>query len=208
VTLTDDIPTDVHDVPIDFDALPPALEIDTSNPDVGSCKTCGTTVHRPPGMSPTGRKLRIPRYCDECKKSPVQKEKRTRRSSNPDIAAGMTDLYTMVGMFILPKDPQLGIAIVGEQRLAQILGQQDGPSQSIAEACGAAWAHVAASNPAVAEFIAPMLKTSVWAELATAHAPVVGHVLAKKPRVKWLQKLKLGRRARAATVTTDEATDA
>lgn len=30
----------------------------------GSCRVCGTPTFRPPGLTPTGRKKRAPRYCD------------------------------------------------------------------------------------------------------------------------------------------------
>lgn len=191
------------------DDLPPALVVDVADPDVGQCKECGIPVRRPNGESPTGRKLRIPKFCDDCKAAPKAASgtvTRRRRSTNPDIAKGMTELYSTVGLLILPKDPQLGMMIVGEKRLQELMGQQDGPAPSIAEAAGNAWAHVAANNPMVADLLGPMLKTSVWAELMAAHLPVVGYAMSKPRtgRVKnFMTKLRIRRRVRAGGEATD-----
>lgn len=212
--------TDVESVPNSngvsnedfFDELPPALVVDTSDADIGQCQSCGLTVRRPAGKTPGGRQKRIPKYCDDCKNiaktSGNSPSPRRRKSSNPDIQQGMTDIYTTIGMLIFPKDPDLGMAIIGEQRLAELMGKGTGPAPSVAEAAGAAWAHVAASNPAVAAIIEPMLKTSVWAELLNAHTPIVARVLAKLPkrklRMKFARWRKPNRRPVTAEVMDDE----
>ena len=184
-------------VDIDYDALPPALDAIPVNDNVGSCATCGRDVYRPDGQTTTGRKKRIPKYCNECKTDRKPTATVARRSgSKVDIAAGMTGLYEAIGMAVFTKDPELGVMIIGVDRLNEIAGQT-ASAQSVAQAAGSAWAHVAANNPAVAAFLQPILNTSVWTDLAVAHAPVVGHVVIKGKAKGWFgrqgAKMKLAR---------------
>jgi hypothetical protein len=189
-----------------FEGLPPALTVDVTNDDVGECATCGNPVYRPPGNSPTGRKKRIPKYCDEHKS--VAKSSgtvvRRRKSRDVDIAEGMTGLYTAFGLMVLPKDPELGAMIVGETKLLEIMNGPKGPAPGIAEVAGKAWADVAAQNPAIAAFLAPLLKTSLWSELIGAHIPIGVHVAQKMPKRSVKMRLagfrKINRKARQADV--------
>lgn len=208
-TDTDIGPAETAVIPPDiFDDLPPALAASVDDDDIGQCNNCGIPVRRPTGNSPTGRKKRIPKYCNDCKsavKSGVNSAApRRRKSSNPDIAEGITNFHVMIGMAIMTKDPELGLKFVGEERLKEMLGQAEGPVPSIADAAGAAWAHVATSNQAVADFLTPLVKTSVWTEVASAYSPAVGHVLMKKPRPKFLTKLSLWRRSKRKAVEPNE----
>lgn len=210
LSVTDDIGT-VSEVPLDGFELPPALQTDGDNSNVGECKSCGVPVFRPVGQSPTGRKLRIPKYCDGCKKSkPTQASPgRRRKSTNPDIEEGMTALYTSLGFLLLPVDQALGVSIIGEERLTSMLGQAQGPQPSVAEACGKAWAHVAASNPKVADVLGPLVKTTVWSELWMAHTPIAGHVIAKRPkiRIRFAQRFSQRLRFRRRRVPTSGVSD-
>lgn len=170
---------------IPTDDLIPDNEVIGSE-DVGACTTCGTAVHRPAGTSPTGRKLRIPKYCADCKTTPVRKTssgKAVRRSrSTVDIEEGMTGIYTTIGLIALAKDQELGVTIIGQKRLAEMMqAGEENPDTSVASAAGRAWAGVAAANPKVHDTLTKMLATSVWTEILAAHMPLVGLAVQRKP---------------------------
>lgn len=155
--------------------------------DIGACNTCGKTVHRPAGQSPTGRKLRIPKYCDDCKSTPVRKTtsgKAVRRSrSSVDIEEGMAGIYTTIGLIALAKDQELGLTIIGQKRLTEMLSSgEENPDTSVATAAGRAWAQVAATNPKVHDTLTKMLATSVWSDVLAAHMPLVGLAVQRKPK--------------------------
>jgi len=161
--------------------LPPGLDVDPE--DTGTCASCGSPTYRPPGQSPTGRKLRIPKYCESCKPSKsAAKPGATRRRRGVDIEGGMTELYTSVGLILATRDPELGTMIVGPQRMKTILEAGTG-EYSLAVDAGRAWANVAANNPAVANVLEKMLATGVWAELGNAHVPLVALAVQRKPKL-------------------------
>lgn len=211
-----------HDAPPDMSFLddpnmpPVALAISTKDSNTGECASCGALTIRPAGTSPTGRKKRIPKFCDDCKQTKKPATTTRRKSANMDIAETMTEMYTAVGLMILPKDPALGIAIVGQKRLLELEQAGQGEVQSIAEAAGNAWAHVAANNPMVAQFLTSMTKTTVWGELALAHAGLIPHVapkIAKRKftsnigtKFKFMRFRKANRRRAAASEMNSDAT--
>lgn len=183
---------------LNFDNLPPAefIEADSGmvdneilgSEDIGQCTTCGKPVHRPAGASPTGRKLRIPKYCSDCKTTPVRKTssgKAVRRSrSNVDIAEGVAGIYTSIGLVAFAKgDKELGLTIIGQKRLQEMMSSaEDDPDVSVATSAGEAWAKVAAANPKVNDFITKLLETSVWTDIATAHMPLGMLMIQRKPK--------------------------
>lgn len=194
---------------LNFDSLPPA-ELDESDSgmaeneilgseDIGECTTCGKPTHRPAGISPTGRKLRIPKYCSECKTTPVRKTssgKAVRRArSTVDIEEGMTGVYTTIGLLALAKDQELGVAIIGQKRLQEMMESgEEAPDTSVATAAGKAWSQVAAANPKVNEALTKMLQTTVWSDVLAAHMPLVGLAVQRKPKSLGRLKARLMRR--------------
>lgn len=163
--------------------IPPALQI--AEADRGTCSSCGNPTYRPEGKTPTGRKPRIPKYCETCKtvKGPSKGTAgRTRKRSTVDIQAGMTELYTTLGLMVAVKDPELGTLIVGQRRLKKML-ETPAEDFSIAEDAGKAWGDVAAVHPNVEQTLQRMLATGVWAELANAHAPLAALAIQRKPRL-------------------------
>lgn len=171
---------DGGEVPAD---VPPALHIDDA--DRGTCSACGDSTYRPEGTTPSGRRLRIPKYCETCKtaKTPTKgTATRTRRRPAVDVEAGMTEFYTTLGLLVAMKDPQAGTMIVGERRMQQLVEGAADRDYSMADDAGKAWANVAASHPAWDKALRQFLATGVWAELANAHAPAVALVIRRRPR--------------------------
>lgn len=169
--------------------------------DIGTCSDCGNPTYRPDGKSPTGRKLRVPKKCDACKTTKTTTSGVVRRTRKPDIQDGVTELYTSLGMLAMMKDQQLGMLIIGQRRLEELAASMEGQSapNGIADDAGKAWANVAANNPAVAKALEKMLETGIWAELINAHVPLLGLVIARKPKLGRLKTWALRRRVKRAS---------
>lgn len=72
------------------------------------------------------------------------------------IAAGISQLYGQVGMFVGMFDQQCGTVIITN-----------------AAAMGASLEAAAKESPAMQEFLQRMITTSVWGQVLAAHAPVI-----------------------------------
>lgn len=190
-------------IQLDLGALEDAVEdvpFLADNEDIGQCSDCGNPTYRPDGKSPTGRKLRVPKKCDACKGAKTASSGTVRRSRKPDIQDGVTELYTSIGMLAMMKDQQLGMMIIGQRRLEELAASMEGQSapSGIADDAGKAWANVAANNPAVEKALSKMLETGIWAELINAHVPLLGLVIARKPKLGRLKTWALRRRVKRA----------
>jgi hypothetical protein len=85
--------------------------------DTGTCSSCGNLTFRPAGNTPTGRKKRIPKYCDDCgrgktRTTPRQdspsRQTRTLSKDLREIQDGLAQQLTLLGMLAGPVMPVTG----------------------------------------------------------------------------------------------------
>lgn len=66
---TDDFVGGFDGFDISIDELPPLDDSDEFKIGDGICESCGEPTFRPPGLTPSGAKKRVPKRCDNCRKN-------------------------------------------------------------------------------------------------------------------------------------------
>lgn len=168
------------------DIRPPIRMADEDSADTGTCAECGKPTFRPPGITPKGRRKRIPKYCADHTARPTSNapspSRRSKHKGNVDIADGMTEMYATIGMFALAKDQTLGSMLLGGTRIQRLMEQDPAemPMTGIADDAGAAWGKIAEQYPGIERYLGGMLQTSAFAELLGAHAPLLVYGASKR----------------------------
>jgi len=115
----------------------------------------------------------------------------------------MQELYVGLGMLIMLKDQELGLMIVGQKRLEEMMAQQgDGQMPALADTAPKAWADLAEQNRPVHDGLSKLLQTSAWAEVFNAHLPLFMLLFMRskgKFKMTFLKRIRLFRRKNGQT---------
>jgi len=124
------------------------------------------------------------------------------RGSQVNIEEGMQELYVGIGMLIMLRDPELGIMIVGEERLRAMQEQGAEGLPPLADSAPKAWSDLAEQNRPVHDGLTKLLQGSAWAEVMNAHLPLFMLLwMRSKGKIKFtfLKRFRLFRRKNGQT---------
>ncbi len=124
------------------------------------------------------------------------------RGSQVNIEEGMQELYVGLGMLIMLRDPELGMLIVGEERLKAMQEQGAQGFVPLADSAPKAWSDLAEQNRPVHDGLTKILQGSAWAEVMNAHMPLFMLVWMRsrgKIKLTFLKRLRLFRRKNGQT---------
>lgn len=158
----------------------------------GTCTECGAPTYR------QGTRGRFPSKCETHKKTrSASRSSGVARTSNKNIAEGVTSMHDTIGLLVAMKDPELATLIIGPKRLEAMMAEEQ-EDLSISVAAGKAWGKVAKNHDAVNKTLERMTTTSDWAEVFTAYLPLLMLTAQRQPKLPLFTKLRVWRAARKA----------